>query len=123
MKTLTLWLVLALALPGLALAQGVSVRAGTGTGAVLRTLDKLSGNVIDVEMVSGQTMGYGPLEVTLMECRYPAANPSGDAFAHLVIETSTGASVFDGWMVASAPALSALDHPRYDIWVLRCIRS
>ncbi|MGB0800115.1 MAG: DUF2155 domain-containing protein, partial [Planktomarina sp.] len=25
-----------------------------------------------------------------------------------------------GWMVASSPALNALEHPRYDIWVLRC---
>lgn len=23
-------------------------------------------------------------------------------------------------MTASSPALSALDHPRYDVWVLRC---
>ena len=27
---------------------------------------------------------------------------------------------FYGWMFASSPALSALDHPRYDIWVLKC---
>jgi len=29
--------------------------------------------------------------------------------------------VFKGWMIASSPALNALDHPRYDVWVLRCI--
>jgi len=27
---------------------------------------------------------------------------------------------FDGWMIASAPALNALDHARYDVWVMRC---
>jgi hypothetical protein len=26
-------------------------------------------------------------------------------------------------MIASSPAISALDHPRYDVWVLRCIIS
>ncbi len=28
--------------------------------------------------------------------------------------------VFSGWMFASSPALSAMDHPRYDVWVLSC---
>ena len=28
--------------------------------------------------------------------------------------------VFTGWMVAASPALSALDDPRYDVWLLRC---
>ena len=28
--------------------------------------------------------------------------------------------VFSGWMFASSPALSAMDHPIYDVWVLDC---
>ena len=28
--------------------------------------------------------------------------------------------VFSGWMYASSPGLSALEHPVYDIWVIRC---
>lgn len=102
-------------------AQAQSVPTGVGTGAVLRTLDKVSGNVIDVEMGPGQTMGYGPLEITLTECRYPKANPTGDAFAHMtVVDTRIGRDIFQGWMIASSPALMALDHSRYDVWVLRC---
>ena len=27
---------------------------------------------------------------------------------------------FRGWMIASSPALMALDHARYDIWLIRC---
>jgi len=29
--------------------------------------------------------------------------------------------VFSGWMFSSSPAVSALDHPVFDIWVLRCV--
>ena len=29
--------------------------------------------------------------------------------------------VFVGWMIATSPALSAMDHPRYDVWVLNCV--
>jgi hypothetical protein len=29
-------------------------------------------------------------------------------------------ALFEGWLIASAPALNAMDHPRYDVWALRC---
>ncbi len=29
--------------------------------------------------------------------------------------------LFSGWMFASSPALSSLEHPVYDIWVLDCL--
>ena len=28
--------------------------------------------------------------------------------------------LFSGWMFASSPALSALEHPVYDVWVIDC---
>lgn len=30
--------------------------------------------------------------------------------------------LFSGWMLASKPAISALDHPVYDVWVIDCVR-
>ncbi|GIT90743.1 hypothetical protein JANAI62_11980 [Jannaschia pagri] len=105
-------------------AQAQAVRTGAGPGAVLRTLDKTSGEVVDVEMAIGQTMAYGPLQVTLHDCRYPANNPSGDAFALVqVVDARAIQELFAGWMVASSPALNALEHRRYDVWVLRCLTS
>ena len=93
-------------------------------GAVLRGLDKISGEVNDMALAAGETAGFGRLEVELGECRFPADNPSGDAFAYLVIrQDGVEGPVFDGWMIASSPALSALDHPRYDVWLLRCSTS
>lgn len=89
---------------------------------VLRWLDKLTGETADIELVLGQEAQSGRLTIRLDACRYPADNPASDAEAHLTI-TDRGVEkpVFDGWMVASSPALSALDHPRYDVWVLRCV--
>lgn len=98
--------------------------AESGAGAVLRALDKVDGKTIDVNIASGGGAEIFGLTVELADCRYPADNPTGDAFAFLMIR-DTGASdlVFQGWMVASSPALNALDHSRYDVWVLRCINS
>jgi len=90
-------------------------------GGMLRVLDKLGGEVADLDMARGQTATMGRLTLLLDSCRYPADDPASDAMAHLTISDSVAASpVFSGWMVASSPALSALDHPRYDVWVLRC---
>ncbi|MGB5559799.1 MAG: DUF2155 domain-containing protein [Paracoccaceae bacterium] len=91
-------------------------------GAMLRAMDKVSGDVVDFDLTPGQTKQLGRIQVTLGECRYPAGNPNGDAYAYLVIRNA-GVEVpsFTGWMIASSPALDALDHPRYDVWVLRCI--
>ena len=100
------------------------MRAESGRGAFLRGLDKVNGHTVDVEIATGQTAEVFGLDVALGDCRYPADNPSGEAFAYLTIwERGATEWMFDGWMIASSPALSALDHRRYDVWVLRCITS
>lgn len=90
---------------------------------IMRTLDRVSGRVEDVEMRAGQ--GYaihdGHLSAVLTECRYHSDDPSGEAYAFIeVIDTVRGTSVFGGWMMASSPALNALEDARYDLWPLRC---
>lgn len=87
---------------------------------VLRALDKMLGRPTDLDLAMGETVMFGRLAIRAVECRYPVEDPSSDAFAHLEILTDSGATIFDGWMVASSPALVALEHPRYDLWVLRC---
>lgn len=100
-------------------AQGQDV--ATAQGASLRALDTVSGDVEDFTLDVGQTTDFGHLRITLKECRYPAENPAADGYALLTIIDRLGAKkVFDGWMIASSPGLNALDHPRYDVWVLRC---
>jgi hypothetical protein len=101
-----------------ALAQDVSVAAD---GALLRAVDKVTGQVEDLEIAAGGSAQMKRLTIRMDECRYPTENPSGDAFAYLQIEDANrDGPVFKGWMIASSPALNPLDHPRYDVWVLRC---
>lgn len=98
-------------------------RVESANGAVLRALDKLTGEVGDVALTRGETKAYGRIQITLGDCRYPTDNPSGDAYAYLVVrEAGVDAPAFAGWMIASSPALNAMEHPRYDVWVLRCSR-
>lgn len=108
-----------------ALVTGGAVLAAdvvTAPGARLRWLDKLTGETADIELLPGQAAISGRLTILLDECRYPADTPAAEAFAHLTV-TADGIAepVYSGWMVASSPALSALEHPRYDVWVLTCM--
>lgn len=108
---------------GLALAaQPAAAQEGiSAPGGLIRVLDKLTGKVADLDISRGQAANLGRLTLLLDDCRYPAENPAADAEAHLtIVDAQTQGPVFAGWMIASSPALSALDHPRYDVWVLRC---
>lgn len=99
----------------------VTPAAAESSGGVVRVLDKTSGATVDLDLARGQTGSMGALTVTLDDCRFPSDNPSGDAFEHLTIHYRAAVDpVFSGWMFASSPALNAMDHPRYDVWALRC---
>jgi hypothetical protein len=99
-------------------------QVASASGGVLRALDKTSGQTTDIEMRSGQSTQLGNLKIVMSECRYPAGNPSGNAYAALEIsEKGKEGTVFSGWMIASAPALSAMEHSRYDVWIMRCVTS
>jgi hypothetical protein len=116
----------------LVLAAGQAVAAQSvqmsGTQAMaqadqlhLRGLDTLNGTSSDIEMRVGETTRFGHLEITAEACRVPADDPAGDAYAFLKIrDIREETDRFSGWMFASSPALSALDHPRYDVWVVGC---
>lgn len=108
---------LALVATPVAAAETTEAQAG-----VLRWLDKLSGQTSDIELSRGQSANWGHLAVQLDDCRYPTNSPTSDSIAHLTVQdTQSKTVVFSGWMMASSPALSALDHPRYDVWVLNCV--
>jgi len=90
-------------------------------GAVLRGLDRINGVYTDINLRPGDVFEYERLSIELIECRYPEGQTTTEAFANLRIrDLREDLATFSGWMFASSPALSALDHPRYDVWVLRC---
>ncbi len=122
-RTVTVTAAAAAAVLALCLAVGPAPAevVAQAPGAVLRGLDKIAGASVDLELRTGETASMGPLAITLAECRYPAGDPASEAFAWVTIRDTRRENVlFDGWMIASSPALNALDHARYDFWVLSC---
>ena len=106
---------------GAAVAQNAPEGLAAAPGAFLRGLDKIAGAASDLTLSVGESVTYGSLSVRLVDCRYPAEDPASNAYAFLEItDTAIDREVFRGWMIAQNPALSALDHQRYDVWGRRC---
>jgi len=96
-------------------------RATDAAAASLRILDRTTGQLEDVLVPRGQAVRMGQLTVTMHQCRYPRRAINSDAYAYLTVnDDQLGKQIFSGWMVASSPGLNALEHARYDVWVLRC---
>ena len=92
--------------------------------AVLQGLDKITARVSTIKVAVGETVTFGSLQITLRACdkRPPEETPESAAFLQ-VVEQKPGeqpVTRFSGWMFASSPALSAMEHPVYDLWVLDC---
>jgi hypothetical protein len=125
MIRLLLGITLALAAGQAVAAQSAQVADAQSTVEApvlhLRGLDTLNGTASDIDMSVGETLRFGHLDITAEDCRVPRGDPKADAFAFLKIrDIRDPVPRFAGWMFASSPALSALDHPRYDVWVLSC---
>ena len=92
--------------------------------AVLQGLDKVTARVSTLSAPVGATVRFGTLEVIVRHCdkRPPEETPESAAFVDIWQARSgeLAVSLFRGWMFASSPALNALEHPVYDIWVLDC---
>ena len=89
--------------------------------AVVRGLDRINGRHEDYRLVVGHSLTLGTLEISLRDCRHDPLNPALRAYAFLdIVERGTQETLFSAWMVSASPALSALDHHRYDVWLLGC---
>lgn len=92
--------------------------------AVLQGLDKVTARISTIEAPIGEEVTFGTLVITARTCRNrpPEEPPETTAFLE-VIDDKPGEPprlVFSGWMFASSPALSALEHAVYDVWVIDC---
>lgn len=93
--------------------------------ASLQTLEKITGRVRAVDVVVGEATRVGTLEITLRACRKRPQEEAPESAAFLEINErrnsdATATRLFTGWMFASSPAVSALEHPVYDVWVVDC---
>jgi hypothetical protein len=96
-----------------------------GGGALLQGLDKVTARISSIEAPLGVDVRFGTLDIVVRRCvkAPPEESPESAAFIEIreVRPNETPRTLFAGWMFASSPALSALEHPVYDVWVKDCL--
>ena len=98
-----------------------------GSGAVLQGLDKVTARISPIHTPINETVRFGTLEITVRRClKRPPEEPPESAALMDIREVRPGEEPvvrFSGWMFASSPALNALEHPVYDVWVKDCLNA
>ncbi|WP_339781470.1 DUF2155 domain-containing protein [uncultured Thalassospira sp.] len=117
------------------LAAGFGVAGGPDASALdyrksevaqLQGLDKITARISTFDVPVGQSVNFGSLTIKVDACYRtpPEERPESAGFLEITdhrSEDKTDVKVFDGWMFASTPGLSALEHPVYDVWVKECM--
>ncbi len=116
------WAAGALGLAGLLF--GLAGAAAAQQVALLQGLDKITARISTFEAPIGAPVRFGSLEIVARACdkRPPEEPPESAAFLEITDyrPDSDAVKLFTGWMFASSPALSAVEHPVYDVWVIDC---
>jgi hypothetical protein len=90
----------------------------------LQSLNKVTARTSEFEIEVGKTVKLGPLYIRPQVCKKPPATDRQDAITFLQVwedpPTEDPKWIFSGWMFASSPGLSSMDHPVYDIWIVDC---
>ena len=108
-------------------AAALNVQAteiGTNT-AKLQAMNKLTGRVSVIDVPVNGEAQFGSFSIVVRACktRPPEEAPDNFAFVDVVDKQEDGtiSNIFKGWMISSSPALNAIEHPIYDVWLLQCV--
>jgi len=115
--------------------QNAPPKNRVGDQITLRTLDKVTANTQDFTIKVGESLKFASLTIDVKHCEVKPPEAIPETFAFLQIfeppkltqkerarlqEAPEPVKLFSGWMLASKPAVSALDHGVYDVWVVGC---
>jgi hypothetical protein len=108
----------------LTVADAQPGKDGIKRAVVLRGLDKISGQAVNIFAPVGVPVKFASLTITARYCYStpPIETPETTAFVQIDDHRPDAPAkrVFSGWMLASTPSLHPLDHPLYDVWVISC---
>ncbi|HEY9012994.1 MAG TPA: DUF2155 domain-containing protein [Devosia sp.] len=95
--------------------------------AAFSGLDKITGRITNFDVYINETVQFGALQITPRVCytRPPTETQRTSVFLEVDQVSLKGSvtRIFTGWMFADSPALNAIDHAVYDIWLTGCKQS
>ena len=108
-------------------SPALALGAGEGQVAVLQGLDKITARITTIEAPVGEPVRFGTLDITVRRCHRRPPEETPETTVYLQIREQRlgdkAQNLFEGWMFASSPAVSSMEHPVYDVWVVDCKKS
>ncbi len=119
------------------------VKELVGTNVLLYGLNRLTGKSLTFRLNVGQTLNYENLSVSLSTCYRSAPSEPDESWAYVDVidkgappiqqiavlaqrdrsklkELVGPKKIRKGWMIASSPNVTAIDHPIYDLTLISC---
>lgn len=106
----------------IATAQAAELDMNT---AQMQAMDKITGRVSVINVPVNGEVEFGSFSIVVRACktRPPEETPENFAFVDVVDQNNNEQpmNIFRGWMMSSTPGLNAVEHPIYDVWLLKCM--
>ena len=86
-------------------------------------MDKVTAKVTELKVGVNESIEFGTISITPLKCykRPPEEIPESSAYIIIRdLKSNQGNILFEGWMMASNPALASLEHSVYDVWIIDC---
>lgn len=93
--------------------------------AEMQALDKVTGKMSVISVPVNGEVKFGSFSIVVRSCQTtpPEETPENYAFIDVADTNREGETfnIFKGWMVSSSPSLNSVEHPIYDVWLLKCL--
>lgn len=116
-----------------ALAASIGTLGGVGPALAERIsnpvaefagIDKITGRITSFDVYIDETVQFGALQVTPKVCYSRDESEAQKIDAFIEVDEITLdrkiRRIFSGWMFADSPALNAVEHAIYDVWLTGC---
>lgn len=92
--------------------------------AELQAMDKITGRVSIIDVPVNGAVTFGSFSIVVRSCKSRTEEEVPENFAFIDVSDKSfdkeEYNIFKGWMLSSSPAVNAVEHPIYDVWLLRC---
>ena len=88
--------------------------------AVLRIMNKDAGKVQQVVVPVGQELQFEKLYINVRACKQSDPFDAENYWAFAEITETDKGLIFSNWMNRNEPGQNPLQHPDYDVWLVKC---
>ena len=88
--------------------------------AHLRVMDKDAGKVHNIEINVGQEVQFDKLFINVRACKQTDPFQPEDFWTFVEIAEKSKGLIFSNWMSRNEPGKNPLQHPDFDVWLVKC---